>query len=568
MNRLGTFAIYIALVSRLFLNASAVPLGSAFTYQGRLLDARAPANGNYDFQFRLHDSLTGSTETRRPVILSAVPVSNGVFTVELDFGAGAFSTNALWLAIGVRPGNSTNAFEFLPVRQPLTAVPQSQYALLAGDVIDGSITAGKIATAAVTTEKIANGAVTGTKIAPNEVVRSLNGLREQVVLEAGTNVTIVPDGNRLRIAAPAPPLNATNVMDIILNNDGIGSGLSADFIDGIDSANLARKTEVLDRVLRDGDTMTGALTLQPFPGAQALITVGTRRGTWNDSVAYFANRQNATNVSPAVRIENSTGTSPDGAVSISNNGLGYIARFGNSSKYVGSLETDGTLHLNPNAATEALILNAPSSTTPLLRVQRPGGGNLATFGDGTTDRLTIDYAGSLTANGQVQGGSLRVLGNATINGDLSARNLPALTTSQGDHSEAYASLLPDMDHKISEVFVNVPGPGFLFISSHVAFQGIARPPSFGGSLFTTRMRLEQTDALGNATLLGSHQSEQYVNVFSPSSALRLEVTRVLRVDQAGTVRLRTLVRHTSGPSQDGTNISVAQRGLNAIYFGL
>ncbi|MHC4574341.1 MAG: hypothetical protein ACYS76_09455, partial [Planctomycetota bacterium] len=32
------------------------PMGTAFTYQGRLIDKNKPADGLYDFQFKLYDS--------------------------------------------------------------------------------------------------------------------------------------------------------------------------------------------------------------------------------------------------------------------------------------------------------------------------------------------------------------------------------------------------------------------------------------------------------------------------------------------------------------------------------
>ncbi|MHC4500418.1 MAG: hypothetical protein ACYS21_15060, partial [Planctomycetota bacterium] len=35
--------------------SEAEPMGSAFTYQGHLYDANRPANGRYDFQFKLYD---------------------------------------------------------------------------------------------------------------------------------------------------------------------------------------------------------------------------------------------------------------------------------------------------------------------------------------------------------------------------------------------------------------------------------------------------------------------------------------------------------------------------------
>jgi photosystem II stability/assembly factor-like uncharacterized protein len=109
------------------LAASAALLGTAFTYQGQLQQSDSPANGTYDFQFGLWNdpatgSLIGATQA-----LSAINVNNGLFTVTLDFGAGAFNGDARWLQISVRSG--TNDFTALSPRQSLTPTP---YALLAG----------------------------------------------------------------------------------------------------------------------------------------------------------------------------------------------------------------------------------------------------------------------------------------------------------------------------------------------------------------------------------------------------------------------------------------------------
>jgi hypothetical protein len=57
-----------------------------------------------------------------------VPVSEGLFTVPLDFGAGVFTGDARWLEIGVRPGLSSGAYTLLSPRQALTATPYALYA--------------------------------------------------------------------------------------------------------------------------------------------------------------------------------------------------------------------------------------------------------------------------------------------------------------------------------------------------------------------------------------------------------------------------------------------------------
>jgi hypothetical protein len=55
------------------------------------------------------------------------PVSDGLFTVELDFGSDIFSGDALWLEVSVAPGGGD--FTTLSPRQPLNAAPYALYAL-------------------------------------------------------------------------------------------------------------------------------------------------------------------------------------------------------------------------------------------------------------------------------------------------------------------------------------------------------------------------------------------------------------------------------------------------------
>ena len=50
---------------------------TAFTYQGRLFDGSGPANGNYDFEFKLYDASTGGNQHGSTIQLFTVPVSNG-----------------------------------------------------------------------------------------------------------------------------------------------------------------------------------------------------------------------------------------------------------------------------------------------------------------------------------------------------------------------------------------------------------------------------------------------------------------------------------------------------------
>ena len=81
--------VAVALVILLGATAASAQTTS-FTYQGRLTDGGTPANGNYDLQFALWTSLTNGVQVGSTQTSNTVAVSNGVFTVSLDFGANAF----------------------------------------------------------------------------------------------------------------------------------------------------------------------------------------------------------------------------------------------------------------------------------------------------------------------------------------------------------------------------------------------------------------------------------------------------------------------------------------------
>src|SRR6266446_4014332 len=78
-----------------------------FTYQGRLTDGGTPANGNYDLQFALFDSLSGGAQVGSTQTINTVAVSNGVFTVSLDFGANSFPGANRFLEISARPSGGS-----------------------------------------------------------------------------------------------------------------------------------------------------------------------------------------------------------------------------------------------------------------------------------------------------------------------------------------------------------------------------------------------------------------------------------------------------------------------------
>ena len=112
--------------------------GTAFTYQGQLQNNGQPANGWYDLQFGLYDGPTGGNEFGGFITNSATLVTNGLFTVTLDFG-NQFRGAGRWLEVDVRT-NGAPAFSPLAPRQAISTAP---YAVTAFSVT-GTLTAAQL----------------------------------------------------------------------------------------------------------------------------------------------------------------------------------------------------------------------------------------------------------------------------------------------------------------------------------------------------------------------------------------------------------------------------------------
>src|ERR1017187_9501583 len=113
---------------------------TAFTYQGRLLDGGQPANDAYDLQFALSSAPIEGSYLGATLGIAPVLISNGLFTVTLDFGGGMLDGSGRWIEIGVRPNGSTDPYTLLSPRQPITAAPFALYASAAGGAGKGTRT--------------------------------------------------------------------------------------------------------------------------------------------------------------------------------------------------------------------------------------------------------------------------------------------------------------------------------------------------------------------------------------------------------------------------------------------
>ncbi len=122
--------------SSLNLTLTFVVQSRAFSYQGVVRDASGqPISTPTDLEFRLfnHPNL-GDGQVGSTITANAVPVANGLFTQNLDFGD-VFNGEARWLEVSVRNPAGSGAFTPVLPRTPILGVPQSSYAIRAAIAI-------------------------------------------------------------------------------------------------------------------------------------------------------------------------------------------------------------------------------------------------------------------------------------------------------------------------------------------------------------------------------------------------------------------------------------------------
>lgn len=97
-----------ALAAAVALALPASAFAASLTYHGTLQDGGRPANGSYDLQLTLYSAATGGAAIGSPITLHDVPVHDGAFSTEVDFGAAANGVGTAYVAAAIAPAGSGN----------------------------------------------------------------------------------------------------------------------------------------------------------------------------------------------------------------------------------------------------------------------------------------------------------------------------------------------------------------------------------------------------------------------------------------------------------------------------
>jgi len=134
--------------------------GTAFTYQGRLNVGVSPANGLYDFRFRLASDPFGNDYVGSAYLTNAIGVTNGLFATKIDFGAGIFTGGTNWLEVDVKT-NLAGAYAVLSPLQQVTPTPSAIFAETAAS-LNGTVSAAQLSGVVANGNLPSNPTVSGT----------------------------------------------------------------------------------------------------------------------------------------------------------------------------------------------------------------------------------------------------------------------------------------------------------------------------------------------------------------------------------------------------------------------
>jgi len=190
------------------------PIDTQITFQGSLFESSVAANGNYDLNFQLWDGFEANSGSKLGGVISKsnVAVTDGIFTVFLDFGPGAFIDEARWVEVLVRDSLAGGSYTPLTPFIPIKPSPQSLWAVDAGR-LEGK-TASEFANATHSHALLSTG----------------NGLIGNTYDGSGARTFTIDFGSTANKVAPGNALfslNPGNGLTGGVTDDPIGNGVSA-----------------------------------------------------------------------------------------------------------------------------------------------------------------------------------------------------------------------------------------------------------------------------------------------------------------------------------------------------
>lgn len=394
-------------------DARAQALGTAFTYQGALRDGGELVNGLVDLRVRAYDAATGSGQVGSTLCFDDVNVTDGTFTVQVDFGA-IFGGQERYIELDVRSDtglgcSNVTGFETLAGRQRIAPTPHALYAPVAGTANNATLFNGQNSAFFQNASNLTGGVIPSARLQGNyaQAVNftsigntfagsgaSLTNLNAANINSGIISVAHLPNPLNLLGTVPgdgvifgqnsATTFFSAGVRGLANATSGFGQGVagSASSPDGVGvrGANVA-STGTAYGVWGTTNSVTGAA-----------VRGDANAGTGENSGGSFATLSGA---GYGVRAANTSPSGPGYGAFITSNALNGTALFAEALNLEGS-GTAGRFETNASsgAAVRAFAAGATATAGAFTATGNGGTGVRVSATGSSTRGLIIDAAGS------------------------------------------------------------------------------------------------------------------------------------------------------------------------------
>lgn len=383
---------------------------SVFSYQGSVSVSGSPANGSFDMQFKLFDALSGGVQQGTTNSLNGVTVTNGSFSVVLDFQSSGFPGSNRYLEMSVQPAGGGGFTTLAPRTQILT----TPYAIksISSDTAVNATNATNATTAATATDALSLGGVLANQYVLTGDARLSNSRtptpgspdyiqNQNANVQANANLKIDGTATATNIQAfQYYQLNGQRIMfggpnsmfvgpNIALNSTGTGNSFFGA------SAGTANTTGA-------ANSFFGAFTGTTNTLGQSNVFVGNAagnqnlNGSFNVYVGQFAGQTNV-----AGQANTFIGTNAGASSSTGSNNVAVGADSGSNGPNLGSNNTFIGKGAIPNAANLSFATAIGSGTVV-------GTSNTIVLGRSTDNTIVnggLDVNGTLTLHTSFAGAS-------------------------------------------------------------------------------------------------------------------------------------------------------------------
>ena len=418
--------------------------GTAFTYQGRLNNGANLASGIYDLQFAIYDSTNSpGTLIAGPLTNSATAVSNGLFTVTLDFGAGVFNGANRALDIAVRTNGAT-AFTTLSPRQQILPTPYAFFASTAGSATAAS-TAASVPASGIGSGT-ANINISGSALSAAYAGTAVAANIAATATTAGTATNLIGNVSDAQIPANLARLNGTNNFTgtntfanvvIATNVNNVIAGVFTGNGGGLTNLNTA---QFANSVLTNGETgltlggtfngnATTATTANNFSGSLSGDVTGTQGATFVANVG----GQSAANIASGVSAANAATSANSASTIVKRDASGNLSASTITANLTGNATTATTAN-NFSGSLSGDVTGTQSATAVAsvggqTAANVAGGANAANAATSANTASTIvkrDASGNFSADAVVLTGNLYLPATTASAGIIYAGGTPLI----------------------------------------------------------------------------------------------------------------------------------------------